>query len=85
MLQIQNSVKKKTESIKGIALSINSEFEEGTAEAIKLVLIDNEVFKNIDFSVIYNYNGFDFNNCVINNCEFGETMIWSCSVEIEIY
>lgn len=46
----------------------------------KFVLIDNEVFKNINFSNLQ-LEGFDFVNCVFENCDFGETMFWSSLFE----
>jgi len=43
----------------------------------EFVLIDNEVFKDIDFSNL-KLDAFDFVNCVFDNCDFGETTIWCC-------
>lgn len=43
----------------------------------EFVLIDNEEFKNIDFSNSQ-ITAFDFVNCSFDNCDFSESMIWCC-------
>lgn len=41
------------------------------------VKIEKQVFRNVDFSST-RVTGFDFIQCTFENCDFAESMIWSC-------